>query len=179
LEPFLGSSRNFTESRPFHQAVDDKLPAFSTRSRLNAPQKLLRFARSSVEPKLFGVDGRTTTALGQTFERGLLRFEAFAVRAVLFDQNGAFVGRLSADAEPVSDAFVLENDAGVRFRNHRVIVTEFFQNATVARATSVDGDNAEKRAVLATELLHTNFNSHLKLLRQKVFCYFFSESFAY
>ena len=83
---------------------------------------------------------------------------------VLLDQHFDFIGRLSAHAQPILDAVGLEQRSGVGLVDHRVVGAQFFQHASVARVTRIDGTDAEERAVLAAHPLHANSDCHCVLL---------------
>ncbi len=79
---------------------------------------------------------------------------------ILFDKYLDVFARLSSDAEPIVDAFTLEDGAGIGFFAHRVIMPKFFQDSTVAGATLIDGAKTIERAIFSAQTLHSNTNRH-------------------
>lgn len=90
----------------------------------------------------------------------LLGVQVRTVRTVLGDQDTDVVARLSADAHPVIDSIPFEDRSSIGLTAHRIVVTEFFQDPTVARATLIDGAQAIERSTFAAQPLHTNTYRH-------------------
>jgi hypothetical protein len=90
----------------------------------------------------------------------LLGVQVGAVCSVLGDQDTDVVARLSTDAHPVIDSIPFEDRSSIGLTAHRIVVTEFFQDPTVARATLIDGAQAIERSTFAAQPLHTNTYRH-------------------
>src|SRR6056297_1658209 len=78
-----------------------------------------------------------------------------------FQHTADPVGRLRAMIHPVLNAFHVHFDAVFAvFRQKRVIGSQLFDKAAVARHTRVGRDNAVERALLAAAAGETNFHGH-------------------
>ena len=109
--------------------------------------------------------GRLTAT--QACECFLLSAQVRAVRTVLGDQDADVIARLSTDAHPVVDSIPFEDRSSVGLTAHRVVVTEFFQDPTVARATLIDGAQAIERSTFAAQPLHSNTYRHREFSRHE------------
>ena len=86
--------------------------------------------------------------------------EVCAVGAVLLDQYMNVLAGLCPYAHPVIDSITLEDSSGIGLSAHRVVMPEFFQDPTVARAPLIDSAQTIKRSIFAAHPLHSNSYRH-------------------
>ena len=99
----------------------------------------------------------------QTCIRSLLCFEMRAIGAVLLHQHLDVVAGLSTDADPVIQAFALQNGASIGLGAHRVVVAEFFDYAAIARLALINCTDSEERPVGASHHFHSDSYGHVSL----------------
>lgn len=69
------------------------------------------------------------------------------------------IGRLRAVLQPFESLFLV--DLNLRWRSDRVIDTDLFDEASVARRAGIGNDNAVKRSFVSTHTFQTNTNCHV------------------